>query len=302
MQPITITAADGYRLSATYFEGHTSAPGTIVISSATGVKKEFYLNFARYLVRKGYTVLLYDYRGIGGSAPRRLKTSKAYMHEWGTKDMNAVLNWLVAEKSCIDIIWIGHSIGGQLFGFLEKKQHLKKVITVNAGLGYWGNFAFPMNIKIGALWYIVAPLLITIHGYGSVKKLGWGEDLPGNVLREWRKWCINKNYFMALLQKKLNARSFHDFNVPITAVYTNDDFIATDKTIARMMEFFPNAPIDIIKIPVSKYTHHKAGHTGLFRKRFENSLWPLLAAMIDNKETVVQHSTFTSQVFETIEA
>ncbi len=301
MQAVTITATDGYRLSALFCNEKNGNAGTVVISSATGVKKEFYLNFAKYLLRKGYRVLLYDYRGIGGSAPLHVRRSKARMHEWGTKDMNAVLNWLVQEKKCTGIIWIGHSIGGQLVGFLEKKHHLKKVIAVNAGLGYWGNFVFPMNIKTALLWHFVAPLLVAIYGYGAIKKWGWGENLPKNVLLEWRTWCINKNYFRALLQKKLNTPTFYNFDVPITAVYTNDDFIANDKTIDRMMSFFPNAPITIVKILVKKYTQHKAGHTGLFRKRFENSLWPLLAGMIDNNNAAMGN-TFIGQECEPLEA
>src|SRR5262245_54866137 len=139
MEKIFIEAIDGYRLSAIFYEPVGKSAGMIVISSATGVKKEFYANFAHFLVQKGYTVLLYDYRGIGGSAPRNLKASKAYMHEWGTKDMNAVLNYLVNEKKLTGIIWVGHSVGAQLVGFLENQQHIRKVIAINAAVGYWGH-------------------------------------------------------------------------------------------------------------------------------------------------------------------
>lgn len=300
MESVIITASDGYRLSAIYFESTALTAGAIVLSSATGVKKEFYLNFAKWLARKGHRVLLFDYRGIGGSSARHIKKSAARMHEWGTKDMNAVLNWLVHEKNETGITWMGHSIGGQLFGFLQEKKHLKQVITVNAGLGHWGYFRFPMNMKIWALWNIVTPLLICIYGYGAAKKIGWGENLPKQVILEWRRWCNNRNYFAGMLQKKLRAPKFYDFHIPITAVYTDDDFIATDKTIPRMMAFFPNAPVELVKIPVSKYTTHVSGHTGMFRKRFENSLWPLLSAIIEGKNTRVQHATFSKRITETV--
>ena len=104
MQKIIITAADGYQLSALYAEPVRESIGTIILSSATGIKKEFYINFARFLVQNGYRVLLYDYRGIGESAPVNLKTSQSYMHEWGTLDMNAVLDFMVNEKGLNDII------------------------------------------------------------------------------------------------------------------------------------------------------------------------------------------------------
>jgi predicted alpha/beta hydrolase len=280
MQRIYITAADGYQLSAIYATPVAQPAGTVVISSATGVKKEFYINFAQFLVQHGYAVIMFDYRGVGGSAPHNLKSSSAYMHHWGTLDMNAVLDYLVFEKGLTDIIWMGHSIGGQLVGFLENRQHIKKVIAINAALGYWGYHPFPMKLKVWALWYLISPVLIKLYGYGTMKKVGWGEDLPKNVILEWRRWCMSKHYFRSCLRQQLGSDTFANFTTPITALYTSDDDIANDKTVPLMMRFFPNAPVTIIKLPVEDYTRDKAGHTGLFRRRFEHSLWLLLLKVV----------------------
>lgn len=280
MEKIFIYAADGYQLSALWFTPVNDSIGTIVISSATGVKKEFYINFSNFLVQKGYTVLLYDYRGIGGSAPHNLKSLKSYMHEWGTKDMNAILDHLVNDKGLTGIIWIGHSVGAQLIGFVEQQSHISKVIAINAALGYWGYFPFPMKFIIWLLWYIIGPSLISIYGYGTMKKIGWGENLPKNILMEWREWCLSKVYFKPLLNKKLGADKFYHFTVPITAIYTSDDFIANDKTVPLMMNFFPNSPYGIFKLRVERYTQHKVGHIGLFRQKFKKTLWPVLLNVI----------------------
>jgi predicted alpha/beta hydrolase len=281
MKHITIKAADGYPLSAIYFTPEGKSIGTLVISSATGVKKEFYSNFSSFLVQKGYTVLLFDYRGIGGSAPLNLKSMKSYIHEWGTMDMNAMVNFLVNEKGLTDIIWIGHSIGAQLVGLLDNHQHIRKVIAINAALGYWGYFPFPMKLVIWVLWYIIGPSLVKIYGYGTMRKIGWGEDLPKNVLLEWRQWCLSKNYYRSFLQKRLKTDKFYHFTRPITAIYTSDDFIANDKTVPLMMNFFPNAPREILKLYVKRYTPYKVGHTGIFRKKFKKDLWPVLVNAIE---------------------
>src|SRR4030095_14002588 len=143
MEKTTIIAPDGYALSALFGETESTVLGSIVISAATGVRKEFYINFGRFLMDNGYNVLLYDYRGIGESAAADIKASPIYMHEWGTQDMNAVLNYLVVTKGLKDIIWLGHSIGGQLVGLLENKHHVRKVVSINAALGYWGYFPYP---------------------------------------------------------------------------------------------------------------------------------------------------------------
>lgn len=281
MEKTFIAAADGYRLSALYGRPESKSIGTIVISSATGIKKEFYVNFASFLVAQGYTVLLFDYRGIGGSAPNDLRTMDAYMHEWGTKDMNAVLNYLVNEKGLTSIIWLGHSVGAQLIGFLENPQHIRKVISVNSALGYWGYFPFPMKWLIWVLWYFIGPLMIKIYGYGVMTKIGWGENLPRNMLMEWRAWCLDKTYFRACLMKLLRSDRFSKFTIPITAVYMSDDFIANDKTVALMMNFFPNSPQTIMKLSVREHTKDRVGHTGLFRKKFRENLWPVIMAVIE---------------------
>jgi predicted alpha/beta hydrolase len=280
MEKLTIQASDGYRLSALLGLPPKISMGTIVISAATGIRKEFYINFARYLIDNGYGVLLYDYRGIGESAPADMKNSAIYMHEWGTHDMNAVLNYLVTDRHVTDVIWLGHSIGAQLVGLLENKQHVRKVVSINAAVGYWGYFPYPMKIVVWLLWHIIGPLLIKVYGYGMMKKIGWGENLPRNTILEWRSWCMSKTYYMDFLKSKIHSDRFYNFTTPITAIYMSDDFIANDKTAPLMMDFFPNAPRRLVKLDVRKYTEHKVGHTGIFRKRFEFILWPWLLRMI----------------------
>jgi predicted alpha/beta hydrolase len=281
MKSITIMAADGYKLAAMFGVPVSASAGTIIISSAVAVRKEFYISFANYLIQNGYNVLVYDYRGVGGSAPASLRSSKAYMHEWGIFDMNAALNYIVDEKGFTNIIWLGHSIGAQLVGCLEKKQHLQKVIAVNAALGYWGYFPFPMRAVVWALWYIISPVLVNIYGYGTMKKVKWGEDLPRNVLMEWRDWCMSKHYYRVFLKDYFNADKFYDFKRPLTFVYTSDDYIANDKTVTLMTRFFPNAPQEIRKLSVTEFTTYKVGHTGIFRKKFQNNLWVELLKIIE---------------------
>ncbi|OSZ77629.1 hypothetical protein CAP36_14755 [Chitinophagaceae bacterium IBVUCB2] len=281
MQKITIIAADGYQLSALYLRPVGESIGSIILSSATGIKKEFYINFARFLVQNGYRVLLYDYRGIGESAPSNLKTSSSYMHEWGTLDMNAVLDYLVNEKGLSDIIWVGHSVGAQMVGFIRHRQHIRKVIAISAAFGYWKYFPSPVKWKIWGLWFFIGPLMVKMYGYGAMKKIGWGENLSRNMMKQWREWCLSKRYFTGMLKQQLQTDKFYKFTLPITSVYMSDDYIANDKTVPLMMKFFPNSPKKIYKLLVEKYTKHEVGHTGVFRRKFENNLWPVLVNIIE---------------------
>jgi predicted alpha/beta hydrolase len=282
MQTLTITAADGYKLSALYSRPVGDSIGNIILSSATGIKKEFYINFTRFLVQNGYSVLLYDYRGIGKSAPQHLKTCTSYMHEWGTLDMNAVLNYMVHVKGATDIIWVGHSVGAQMVGFIKHQQHIRKVIAISAAFGYWGYFPSPVKWKIWGLWFFIGPLMVSLFGYGAMKKIGWGENLPRNMMKEWREWCLSKTYFRSAILKKTNLDKFYGFTIPITSIYMSDDELANDTTAPMMMNFFPDAPSKVYKLQVEKYTTCKVGHTGIFRKKFQDNLWPLLVDVISN--------------------
>ncbi|MEP6737555.1 MAG: hypothetical protein ABJA70_18670 [Chryseolinea sp.] len=109
-----------------------------------------------------------------------------------------------------------------------------------------------------------------------MRKIGWGEDLPRNTILEWKGWCTNKDYYMPYLHQKLNVDRFYHITIPVTSIYTSDDYLANDRTVPLMMEFFPNAPVDIRKIIVDDYTDEKVGHNGIFRRKFRTSLWPLL--------------------------
>ena len=282
MKKITITASDGYQLGAMIAKPIDKSSQTVIISSGTGIKKEFYINFAQFLVNNSYNVLLFDYRGIGESAPDDLKLSDAYMHDWGVLDMNAALNYMVEVQNLTNIVWIGHSVGGQLVGFLEKREHVKHIISISAALGYWGYFPFPMKMIIWTLWYVISPILTKVYGYGTLKKVGWGENLSKNTFLEWRGWCMNKDYYGKFLQEKLNTDKFYDFNVPITAVYLSDDYIANDITAPLMSKFYPNSTFDVLKLQVNRYTSHKVGHSGIFKKKFKNSLWPLLVDIVES--------------------
>lgn len=280
MQKVIIVAADGYHLSALYARPIGESIGNIILSSATGIKKEFYINFSQFLVQNGYTVLLYDYRGIGESAPRNLKTSASFMHEWGTLDMNAVLEFMVNEKALTDIIWLGHSVGAQMVGFIKHQEHISKVISISAAFGYWKYLPAPLKWKIWTLWFFVGPLMVFFFGYGAMKKIGWGENLSKNMMKEWREWCLSKKYFTGMLETKLGHDKFYGFNRPITFFYMSDDRLANNITAPLMMSFFPDSPKQIFKISVEKYTNHKVGHIGIFRKKFQNDLWPLLINII----------------------
>ncbi len=119
------------------------------------------------------------------------------------------------------------------------------------------------------------------YGDGKMRQIGWGEDLPRNAIIEWREWCTNPHYYQKCVNDTLRTDRFYHFTKPVTALYTSDDYIANDKTVSLMMQFFPNAPVKIRKIWTTSYTRDKVGHTGMFRKKFRDTLWPLIVESME---------------------
>lgn len=113
-QLVTIPAAiDGYPLAALLLEPASLPQGVVQVHSGTGYKKEFYLKLATYLAEQGWAVVLFDYRGIGGSRPASgLKGFEAYMRWWGQRDMTGVLDWVAtAFRSCPVLRWVTVPVG-----------------------------------------------------------------------------------------------------------------------------------------------------------------------------------------------
>ena len=60
--------APGQSLSGTFFPANNASNDKpVLICPATGIIQKFYFPFARWLASQGYSVLVFDYRGIGKS-------------------------------------------------------------------------------------------------------------------------------------------------------------------------------------------------------------------------------------------
>src|SRR4029079_15823557 len=70
---LTISAAHGFRTAVTHVSAETPAQALVLIASATGVPRQYYGKFARFLTECALDVLTFDYRGIGGSSPPSLR-------------------------------------------------------------------------------------------------------------------------------------------------------------------------------------------------------------------------------------
>ena len=188
---LRLPARDGFKLAATLYEpqgkgawGHETL---VVISSATAVPRSYYDGFSRFLAGRGFAVLAYDYRGIGGSRPRSLRGFQARMHQWGQEDLAGVIDWAGLHVQPARMLSVGHSVGGQLVGLAENNEKIGALLTVASQSGYWGHWPSPERWRIALYWHLIFPAVSRALGY-MPGWMGMKEDLPGGVAREWAAW------------------------------------------------------------------------------------------------------------------
>ena len=69
----------------------------VQFNGGTAAAKEFYLPFLTFLAEHGYLCCLWDYRGMGVSAPPTLKNCAYQYREYGLQDMPAIRKYLEAQ-------------------------------------------------------------------------------------------------------------------------------------------------------------------------------------------------------------
>lgn len=264
----TISARDGYPLAATVL-GRGSH--WVVLNSATGVKRGFYTPFAEYLAERGFSVVSYDYRGIGGSRPHSLRGMKAGMRDWGVLDFKGVLDW-VQSQNPERLLGVGHSVGGQVLGMTQGAERIEAFLAIGCQSGYWRHWPFPRRYLLLLLWTAGIPVLSRLMGRFPARRLGLGEDLPSGVAREWAGWCRHAHYYIDGAPD-LETYGLRDFRGPMRAYSFWDDPFAPRPSVDAFLSWFTNARTEHRHIGPDDFDVASLGHFSFFRQRFKQTLW-----------------------------
>ena len=153
---LTLTTADGTPLAADYFAASGAVRGSVLLAGAMGVPRGFYAPFAAYLASHGLAVLTLDYRGLGDSAPARLRGYTGRIRDWVDEDLPAAMAALAGKAPGAPLLWLGHSVGGQLMGFMDTRR-IHAALFVASQSGYWRTW--PSAQWRGFMWGISHALM-----------------------------------------------------------------------------------------------------------------------------------------------
>lgn len=234
MQSINILTEDNYSLSAHLFESKNSNRKLLLINSATGVKQQIYFSFAQFFSEQGFTVITYDYRGIGLSKPDEMKGFEASMRIWGTKDYKAVTNYIKTNFPDDQKFCLGHSVGALILGMNKDSEMFDELIFVGTQNAFVGNLKLRTKIEAYLGFGIAQPLSTRLLGYFPANWFGLGESLPSGSAFDWRTLILNKNSTNKLLEK------VDDFSRNLTqkvfVIRAEDDVWLTEKGVKSLLE------------------------------------------------------------------
>jgi predicted alpha/beta hydrolase len=278
---VTVDAGD-CMLAGTVHEPSAGGDGArvVVIASATGVPRGYYDPFARFLATRGSTVLSFDYRGIGGSRPGRLRGYRARMEDWGRRDLSAAISYAHEALGAERPVLVGHSVGGQLAPLAPNADRLGALLLVGSQSGDYRLWPAHLRLPLAAMWWGVVPALAGTWGYLPGWSFG-GESLPRGVALEWASWARRPGYLVGGGDGG-RRRAFERITAPVRLLSFSDDALAPKAAVASLGALYGGAARDHRHVTPADVGRRAIGHFGFFRERVGRPLWPEAAAWLES--------------------
>lgn len=283
---LSIMTERNQALAATVYRPKNEVKKAVMIAPATGIKRQFYHNFATHLAKNGLGVLTFDNEGIGESLSSALAKCDASLISWGRHDMPAVLDALQDEFSDATYHLIGHSAGGQLIGLMPNYSALASVFNVACSSGRIKNMSMPYKLKAMGFMDAFIPLANLTLGYTPSDKIGMGEPLPRGVSRQWREWCNGAGYIKTAFGKSIQTHFYDDITMPSLWLGFSDDDIANSKNMDDMIRVFTKMPVEKHFLDPKDFGLNSIGHMRYFSSRTNAKapqLWQMAIDWLKNQ-------------------
>lgn len=275
MKEITVFTADGYPLEAHIIEPAQSNGKVLLVNSATGVKQQVYFSFGKYLAEKGFTVITYDYRGIGLSKPEKLKGFRASMRIWGTHDFKALSDYVKEHYPEYEKFCLGHSVGALILGMSQGSSIFSRFIFVGTQDAYIGHL--PKRIVLTALlgFGVAVPFTSNVLGYFPAHWFGLGESLPKGTAMDWRTLVLNRKS-TSKLYEKLDVQYSKNLYQKTLVIFAEDDPWVKMKGMESLMNTaYPNLQKTYREVKTEESPKNHIGHINFFR-RYNSRLWKII--------------------------
>jgi predicted alpha/beta hydrolase len=249
------------------------------VQPAFAVRRRYYAAFAAFLAERGAAVLTYDYRGVGDSAPPRLRGFAARMSDWGERDTEGALRWLAERFPGLAPRIAGHSAGGQVLGMAPSAARVERALFVACQSGWWGHWSGWHRARLLAVWHFAIPVTANLFGY-LPGFLGIGLAVPRGVALEWAWWGRHPDYLLRGGGPRRRA-AYAALAFPLVSVSLADDLdLAPPRAVQALVEMYPGTRGEHRRLAPADFGRPRVGHFGFFRREVGGSRWEELGAWL----------------------
>ncbi|MGH9832674.1 MAG: alpha/beta hydrolase family protein [Blastocatellia bacterium] len=281
-QKIAIEAADGRKLAARWWPGTQAAERSVVFIPALAAPQEYLHFFASYLAQRGWGVLTFDYRSVGGSQDAGADSSVT-LDDWANLDLPAAVSEVKRRANPKFLAAIAHSIGGQLLGQSPIRHDVNGALFIAAQRGIPKLYKGVARLRVEYA-YGVFPILIRLFGRLPISPLTLPEACSGQAVRQWIRWGCG-GVFVDSSGASVESR-FAEYRGPMTAVTVDDDeHYAPAEAVEALTRMYQNAEIKRAIIRPQDYGVEAIGHFGFFHRRAPRELWDQGEAWLRELET-----------------
>ncbi|MGH8528262.1 MAG: alpha/beta hydrolase family protein [Nevskiales bacterium] len=266
---IKFSADDGYRLAGTLYEtrGGQNEIG-VLVNAGAGLTRELYGAYARFLAEQGFTVLTYDYRGIGDSRDPDWRGAAPTVQDWAERDLPAAIDWLRGERPQYSLVCVGHSFGGAALGLAWNNHAVRALLGIGAQSSYYGHWPWPRLLQ-WARYRVLFPLALRYRTLQRLARTG----MPPSVLQGWVRWCRDPNYFTDADGRPLR-QYFQSYRGRIRLYCFSDDrFFAPRPAVEALAAYYPRAGLEMVHVKPSDWDVPRIGHFGFFRPGMPRRVW-----------------------------
>ncbi len=269
-EPLTIVAADGRPLAARWWPGAQASARSVIFLPGLAAPQAYLRSVAGYLAHKGWGVLSFDYRSVGGSRDPSTDQNVT-LDDWVNQDLPAAEAEARRRSGTKFLAVIAHSIGGQLFGQSEIRHSIDAALFISAQRGiprlYSGRSRFRIEYA-----YLSFSVLIQTLGYLPVSRVTLPETCSGRAILQWIRWGRQATFTDT---RGVNVeRRFADYSGPLTAITIADDGdYAPARAVDALTSLYTNAGVRREFIRPEDFSVNSLGHFGLFHPRAPRKLW-----------------------------
>ncbi|MCB0279164.1 MAG: alpha/beta fold hydrolase [Calditrichaeota bacterium] len=264
-----IETEDGERLATTIYEQDTDNR-VLLIVAAVGVPRSYYRYIAQFFQDRHYSVLCFDYRGIGDSKPVH-NSNRCSMQNWGHYDLEAAITFCQQRFSGKAIYVLGHSIAGQLLPLAESKHLVKRayfVASQNVAARYWSGY---YRLKVNLLWYLILPVFNQLFNGLPGPIYGGKEKLPKLVAREWGIGGRSRNGMPDYVEN--GHHKYRETAVPVKFIsFSDDNLLSPQRASAALCGSYGSSEKVHQHLDPADFNLKEIGHFGFFRDGMQN-LW-----------------------------